>query len=314
MAENNKPTTTSSTPLTQTEPTKKALSITEYAKQDIEKLIAENGLILPDDYAVGNAIQSAYLKLLTVEDMNHQPALAVCDQGSVVRAIRNMIIQGLTVDKNQGYFIVYGKQLSFQRSYFGTIAVSKRFAGVAGEPIAQVVIEGDEVVTEIVNGEERVVSHIRKDRFKRTITRENLLGAYCVVNLKNGGQKWEIMDRTQILAAWNKSKSKQQLVHQEFPDQMAMRSVINRALKILINSSSDAPILVKAFNESGYISDDEVEIDGQSDTLLPESAFSTSISVDEIRNSQNIKEPSKLAEMAQDEAGQNNTEVKKDPF
>jgi len=260
-----------------TEGAKKALSITEYAKQDIEKLISESNLVLPEDYAVGNAIQSAYLKLLTVEDMNHQPALAVCDQGSIVKAIRNMIIQGLSVDKNQGYFIVYGKQLAFQRSYFGTTAVAKRFANVVSVQ-AQCVTDGDEVVTEIINGEERVVSHVRKDRFRRTITKENLLGAYCIVNLKNGEQKWEIMDRSQILAAWNKSKSKQQLVHAEFPDQMAMRTVINRGLKMLINSSSDAPILVKAFNESGYIPDDEDDEDEKPALVIPETAFSKTIS------------------------------------
>jgi recombination protein RecT len=173
---------------------KKPLDIAAIAQSQIDKLISENGIVLPDNYAVGNAIQEAYLAILDVKDKNSQPALAVCDQASVVRSIRNMVIQGLTVGKKQGYFIVYGNQLNFQRSYFGTIAVAKRFAGVLGEPTAMIVIKGDETDTEIINGEERVTKHARKNRFEQTITFDNIIGAYCIVHLRNGGVKWEVMD------------------------------------------------------------------------------------------------------------------------
>lgn len=55
-----------------------------------------------------------------------------------------MVVQGLNPAKNQGYFIMYGDKVQFQRSYHGTMAVTKRVAG-AEEINAEVIFEGDEV-------------------------------------------------------------------------------------------------------------------------------------------------------------------------
>lgn len=261
------------TPVVAAAPIEK-MDIVKYVTNDIEKLTKEQGLVLPPDYEVGNAIQSAFLMLQTIKDKEGKGALTTCDKSSIVYALRNMIVQGLNVDKKQGYFIVYGNQLTFQRSYFGTIAVAKRFASVKGEPIAQIILKGDKVATAIINGEERIVSHERVRNFEKTITAADIVGAYCIVNLRNGEQRWEIMDMGQIQAAWNKSKS-QQAVHKEFPDQMAKKTIIARALKMVINSSDDAPLVVKAFNESGYVAEE----DNEAPTLtIPETAFATTIS------------------------------------
>jgi len=252
----------------------KGLSIAEYAQKDIEKLVNNNDVILPEDYSVGNAIQAAYLKLLTVKDTKGDYAMKTCNPTSITNSVRAMLIQGLSVDKNQGYFIAYGDQLSFQRSYFGTLAVAKRFTNVV-DLETQVIVEGDEVTVEIINGEMRVTNHKIKNFFDRTITKDNIKGAYCIVKLKGGFEKWEVMNREQIMAAWKKSKNTAQTVHGEFPDQMAKRTVINRALKLIINSSSDKPLFVKAFNESGYIDTE----DNETPTLtIPETAFATTIS------------------------------------
>ena len=236
------------------------ISVANIVTNDIEKLKNNNSLVLPPNYAVGNAIQAAYLKLLTVEDKNHNNALAVCDQRSILNAIRSMVIQGLTVEKNQGYFIVYGNQLNFQRSYFGTMAVAKRFASVR-DVRAMVVLAGDKVTKEIVNGETRVLSHTSEWPDDKPITKQDIVAAYAVVYMRGSTDvRYEYMVRSEIIASWNKSKSNQG-VHTEFPDQMAKRTVINRALKYIINSSDDSSVVVQAFNESGYIDDEEVELD-----------------------------------------------------
>ncbi|MGB7595028.1 MAG: RecT family recombinase [Erysipelotrichaceae bacterium] len=250
-------------------PAKNKPTITEYVQSDIDRLIAENAFSIPQDYAVGNAIQSAYLNILTVVDRDKKPALTVCEQSSIVYAIKSMIVQGLNVDKKQGYFIVYGNQLQFQRSYFGTLAVAKRFASVA-DIIPQVILKGDEVETEIINGEERIIVHKRKRNFDTTISADSIIGAYCIVKLRNGGVRWEIMDKGQIQAAWNKSKNPGQTTHKEFPDQMAKKTVIGRALKLIINSSDDTPLLVKNFIESGYVEGEDDDIPALEETAFTE--------------------------------------------
>lgn len=64
-----------------------------------------------------------------------------------------------------------------------------------------------------------------------------MIGAYAIVTNDKGETDVEIMSMSQIKKSWAKSSSSQQLVHKEFPDQMAKRTVIKRAAKMLINSA-----------------------------------------------------------------------------
>jgi recombination protein RecT len=68
-------------------------------------------------------------------------------------------------------------------------------------------------------------------------------GAYAIVELADGLRAVEIMSMAQIQAAWNQGSTKgTSPAHKNFPDQMAMKTVINRALKLLINSSDDSDL------------------------------------------------------------------------
>jgi recombination protein RecT len=94
------------------------------------KQFQENGeLHFPANYSPENAMKSAWLILQTIKDRNQKPALEVCTRDSVANALLDMVVQGLNPAKKQCYFIVYGNQLVCQRSYFGTMAVTKRVTG-----------------------------------------------------------------------------------------------------------------------------------------------------------------------------------------
>src|SRR5699024_6647400 len=121
--------------------------------------------------------RSAWLVLQETQDRSKQQALEVCTRDSVANALLDMVVQGLNPQKKQGYFIVYGNTLVFQRSYFGTMAVTKRVTG-AKEINANVIFEGDEVDYEIVNGKITNLKH--KQKFGN-IDKENILGAYCTI-------------------------------------------------------------------------------------------------------------------------------------
>ncbi|MDE7507094.1 recombinase RecT, partial [Streptococcus agalactiae] len=69
-----------------------------------------------------------------------------------------------------------------------------------------------------------------------------------------------IMTKKQIDKAWSKAKTKN--VQIDFPDQMAMRTVINRAAKSFINTSNDSSYFVEALNrttENEYDNDRQVK-------------------------------------------------------
>lgn len=201
----------------------------------------------PPDYNPGNALRSAWLQIQETKNLDNRPALEVCTKDSIANALLNTVIQGLSPAKKQIYYIVYGNQLQAQRSYFGTVAVTKRVPGVK-DVWADVVYEGDTFRAEKDCGNWRIVEH---DSSLENIDPEKIKYAYAVVEREGKEPYTEIMTWAQIQKSWAKSRNSKQTVHKEFPDQMAKRTVINRACKMFFNTSSDADHLIEAFNATG---------------------------------------------------------------
>ncbi|KZV01773.1 Recombinational DNA repair protein RecT [Lactiplantibacillus plantarum] len=155
---------------------------------NIEDMKNNEGLSLPPDYSVGNALNSAYLILS--DTSKGQPLLDKCDQGSVIKTLMNMAIQGLSPAKNQCYFIPYGNQLVMQRSYFGSISVVKRLSNVK-DIQAQVVHKDD---TFKIGGENGVL--VVKE-FEPSF--ENLdkpiIGAFAWIEDINGNRTYTVMTK-----------------------------------------------------------------------------------------------------------------------
>lgn len=207
-------------------------------------------LLLPQNYAVENAMKSAWLALQVTVDKDKRPALQVCTRDSIANSLLDMVVQGLNVAKKQGYFIVYGNQLVFQRSYMGTMAVAKRMVSGLKDINPQIVYGGDEFEYTIERGRKRVTKHIQKIE---NVKGDNILAAYCTVEFADGSEITEIMTWDQIQKAWSKSRQNPNndgSTHRTFPDQMALKTVINRTCKPLINSSSDDYLFLEHFNRA----------------------------------------------------------------
>ena len=146
---------------------KQAVAITEKSLADtvqnrIKGLIDQGRLNIPQDYSVGNAISSAWLILQRTVDKAKQPVLQVCTQASVANALLDMAILGLSPSKDQGYFIAYGKELTWFTSYFGYQAAVSRLKLSEGLPVANVIYDGDNVTLgENDSGEEAILEHER---------------------------------------------------------------------------------------------------------------------------------------------------------
>ena len=95
-------------------------------------LFVETGeLKIPSDYSPANAIKGAFLILQELQDRDKNPVLVSCSKNSIAQALFKMVVEGLSPLKKQGYFIPYGKELSWSRSYQGSIALAKRVGGVS---------------------------------------------------------------------------------------------------------------------------------------------------------------------------------------
>lgn len=215
-------------------------NISEQVLSRIEQFQKDGSMILPKNYSVENHMKSAWLALQEVEDKEHHKALQICTKESIANSLLDMVLQGLSVSKKQGYFIMYGNKLIFQRSYFGTIALAKRAGGMVSEPVANVIYEGDDFQYEI-DPKTAKVSIIKHSQKLENIDNSKIKGAYALVTLADGTTQVTIMSMQQIRAAWGQGATKgNSPAHKNFAEEMAKKTVIGRACKTIINSSDDA--------------------------------------------------------------------------
>lgn len=207
-------------------------------------MLKDEGLALPANYNAQNALKAAYLRLQTVKDRQGNPALTVCTEPSIANALLDMAIQGLSPAKNQCYFIVYGNELQMQRSYFGTIAALKRLDSV--EDIdAQVVHRGDKFE---IGADEFCRTIVTKFEPSFTNLDKEIIGAFAFIKLANGRVDFTVMTKAQIDTSWAQSRNRQNNVQKKFSDEMAKRTVLNRAAKMFINTSDDSDLLTGSIN------------------------------------------------------------------
>lgn len=225
----------------------------------------------PANYSPENAMKSAWLILQNTLDREKRPVLEVCTKDSIANSLLDMVVQGLNPAKKQGYFIAYGKQLTFQRSYFGTMAVTKRVTG-AKDIFAEVVYEGDEFEFEIFRGRKKVIKH---KQTLSSISGGKIVAAYCTIILDDDREYTDIMTMDEIRQAWKKSKQnpeKDGSTHQEFPQEMAKRTVINRTCKSYMNTSDDSSLVMQHFNRQDEVVAEaevkaEIEANANSETI-----------------------------------------------
>ncbi|HGH0899564.1 TPA: recombinase RecT [Staphylococcus pseudintermedius] len=217
-------------------------NVSDNVLNKVRVLEAQGNLELPADYSPSNAMKQAWLQI------SQDNKLMACNDVSKANALLDMVTQGLNPAKGQCYFIPYGDKMQLQRSYHGNIMMLKRDAG-AKDVVAQVIYEGDTFKQELDSvGRIKSIKH-EQDFFN--INKDKIIGAYCTIIFDDNRDNYiEIMTIDQIKQAWmqspmikdeaalNRSKN-----HSNFKDEMAKKTVINRAAKRYINSSTDEGLL-----------------------------------------------------------------------
>ncbi|MCE5820267.1 recombinase RecT [Staphylococcus pseudintermedius] len=217
-------------------------NVSDNVLNKVRVLEAQGNLELPVDYSPSNAMKQAWLQI------SQDNKLMACNDVSKANALLDMVTQGLNPAKGQCYFIPYGDKMQLQRSYHGNIMMLKRDAG-AKDVVAQVIYDGDTFKQELDSvGRIKSIKH-EQDFFN--INKDKIIGAYCTIIFDDNRENYiEIMTMDQIKQAWmqspmikdeaalNRSKA-----HNNFKEEMAKKTVINRAAKRYINSSTDEGLL-----------------------------------------------------------------------
>lgn len=241
-------------------------NITDNVLNRINKMQSEGSLQIPENYSPENALKSAYLKLLETKDKDNKPVLQTCTQESIANSLLEMVVQGLNPMKNQGYFIPYGNKLTFTRSYLGTIAITKRLPGVK-DVKGYAVYKDDEFETEfnLISGSLEIKKYTPNVKNRNP---KDLIGAFALIIGEEDILHMEYMDMDQIRAAWNMGAMKGNSgAHKQFPDQMAIRTVINRACKMYANTSDDSDIFANLLNKTSIEVETEIEESANKEVL-----------------------------------------------
>jgi recombination protein RecT len=251
--------------------------VVDVVGKKVQEFVSRGELHLPPNYSIENAMKSAWLILqntYTSKNDGNRPVLQACTKDSIANALLDMAVQGLNPAKKQGYFIAYGKQLVFQRSYFGTMAVTKRVAG-AKDIFAEIVYKGDEFEYTIHRGNKVITKHVQRIE---NVDPDNIVAAYCTIVFDDDRQFTDVMTWAEIQKAWSKSKmnpDKEGSTHKEFAQEMARKTVINRACKRYLNSSDDGSLLMYHVNRA-----DEVAAEAEVEAEIEENANTELIDVE----------------------------------
>lgn len=210
--------------------------VTSNVATRINQMKDSDGLMIAPKYSVSNALSSAYYALKNGNLLNK-------DQDSIYNALLDMVTQGLSPAKNQCYFVPYGNAVKLTRSYFGTMKVVKQLPEVK-DIYAEVIYKGDEFKIKNENGRKVFVSH---DTDWMNADNE-IVGAYCIIEKEDSEKILTVMTKKEIDKSWSKAKTKN--VQNDFPQEMAKRTVINRAAKQFFNTSDDNDLFVDAVNRT----------------------------------------------------------------
>lgn len=269
------------------------------------KVLEDEGLALPEQYSAKNALSSAFFTLQKVYGIEK------ATQESIANALLDMVTQGLSPAKTQCYFIVYGNELQMQRSYFGTVAALKRLTNVS-KVKAEVIHEGD--VFEIGSNEDMEMV-VTKFEPKFENMNKPIIGAFAMIKLEDGSINYTVMTKEEIDKSWQQSRNKNNKVQQNFGQEMAKRTVLNRAAKMFINTSDDSDLLTGAINnttENEFEREEPKEIQAQEKQA--NDLINKALSKPEETNKQEQVEESKEKIDATDEVVVEDTEPDTEPM
>ena len=224
----------------------KPIDIVQQTQNQIAYLQKEGSLAIPDNYSVANALTSAQLILQDTKDRNGKSVFETCTPSSIYQSLLNMVLQGLNPAMSQCYFIVYGSQLQMKRSYFGTVTALLRLPNIK-KVQAQVVHKGDEFE---IGSNEDFETVVTKFAPKIENQDSDIVDAFATITLEDGSKAYTIMTKHEIDQSWSQSRSRQNNVQKKFAQEMAKRTVLNRAAKMFINTADDSQMIAGAINRT----------------------------------------------------------------
>ena len=174
------------------------------------------------------------------------PLIQNCRPDTIINSIVKATHLGLDIGVlGSAYLVPYGNQASLIIGFAGLIDLAFR-SGTVKNIHSGVVRENDDYL--------RTHDDFTHDyrAFDTLEHRGQVVGAYCLVDLSNGGRQIETMSRDDIDQIRSASKSGHGPAWSDYFDEMAKKSVIRRALK-RIKLSPEVQEVIQASDDAEFI-------------------------------------------------------------
>ena len=165
--------------------------------------------------------------------INNNPYIAKCDRLSLVQAVANVSMTGLTLNPELklAYLVPRKGRVYFQSSYMGKVEIMIQ-AGMVKDIYARLVYEKDDFRIEGTAEDSHIIHNY--DAFADD--RGKIRGGYYIAYLNNGIVKWDTMTFAQIEKRKKVSTSVQAdkgSPWDGWDDEMSKKTIINWAFKML---------------------------------------------------------------------------------
>lgn len=251
--------------------------ITTRVLEQIDSLRSKGMINLPDNYDVGNALNSAWLEIQTVQNKDKRPVIkngnvdtSVVTINSVVNALHDYAIQGLNCMKDQCYFIVYGDALTMQRSYYGDMH------------LASTVRPNTEFYGDTIRKGEKFIVAKKWSQFAGLVSvvteheipfprAEEIVGVYAGAIDTHSGDDLGIvlMSFDEVKKSWSMSPTykystkEKPTPHDKFPHEMALRTAFRKRATPIITTSGDATLLAAVMRQDLDQAEAEIAMDAE---------------------------------------------------
>lgn len=257
--------------------------VTALVLDKVNSFVEAGALKMPKDYSAENALKAAYIVLSEKNEKTGKALLETCTTSSIAESLLKMVVWGVSPLKKQCYFIPYADRLECTLDYSGNILLAKRYGGLK-DINAQVIYDGDDYLTEIdpATGVKKLVKHIQT---MKSVGLGKILGAYAITLMEDGTSKLEEMTIQMIENAWKQGGAKgNSPAHRNFADQMAKKTVINRACKLLVRASDDGVLF--ATDDTEELKEIKDEAKSQVSETIKQRANKTHITMSDIEDAE----------------------------
>jgi len=193
----------------------------------------------------GNIDQDRFLRNVSSQ-VKMNPAIQNCRPDTIISAIIRATHLGLDIGVlGSAWIVPYGNQANLVIGYAGLIDLANRSGTVSA--IHSGVVRKNDFYKRTEDG----FSH-DYDAFAGTAERGEVVGSYCLVDLKNGSRQIETMNMEDIEQVRSGSRSGNNGPWVHYFEEMAKKSVIRRALK-RIKLSPEVQEAIQSSDDAEYL-------------------------------------------------------------